>query len=311
MTGIDTLFPLSRKTPFTRIAVAAIIFLTASLAFTLIVYAAGSLFFPGWSEARLRLAEGNIENVAPEILRYLQIGQEFSLFIIPSLLISFAMSLNITSFMGINKSPGLTSFFLVVVLALFVIVVNTLIAWLNSHLVLPQRWSSMEEWMRAKEMVAERYTIILTSRETSPSILTNIFIIALLPAIGEEMFFRGILQKLFSGFFKNGHAAVWITAIIFSAIHFQFYGFFPRLVLGLIYGYLFLWSGSIWLPVTAHFVNNFVSVMIAWFSGWKEGSALTEDFVIENLFSVLFATVVVGFLLSILKKRSQAEFPGI
>lgn len=307
MQGKEALFPLSGQTPVIRVAGAMFIFLASSLILTIILYAAGSFLFPGWSDARTMLVSGEIENVAPAIIRYLQAGQEFALFIIPSLLISYAMQLDLSSEMGLKKYPSLASITLVLIVVLLVLVVNTYIAWLNSKMTLPQRWSSIEEWMKAKELIAQQYTILLTSKTSSSSLYTNIIIVALLPAIGEEFFFRGVVQKLLAGFFKNGNAAVWITAIIFSAIHFQFYGFLPRLLLGLIFGYLFLWSGSIWLPVVAHLVNNLIPVVVAWFVGWNEGTNITEHLVNTNPVSVIFSVLVVIAVMILLKRELKSD----
>jgi len=86
--------------------------------------------------------------------------------------------------------------------------------------------------------------------------IVNLIIIGLLPAIAEEFLFRGALQQLLYEGFKNIHVAIWVTAIIFSAIHVQFYGFVPRMILGAILGYLFYWSGNIWVPIIGHLFNN-------------------------------------------------------
>ncbi|MFO8053840.1 MAG: CPBP family intramembrane glutamic endopeptidase, partial [Bacteroidales bacterium] len=85
----------------------------------------------------------------------------------------------------------------------------------------------------------------------------------LLPAIGEELLFRGVLQQLLSKLFANVHLGILVTAILFSAIHMQFFGFLPRIVLGLVLGYAFYLSGNIWMPVVIHFVNNAFAVVIA------------------------------------------------
>ena len=92
--------------------------------------------------------------------------------------------------------------------------------------------------------------------------IINLFIMAILPAIGEEMLFRGIIQRYFINIIKNYHIAVWITAVIFSLFHLQFYGFIPRLVLGALLGYMMVWSGNLWVPITAHFFNNAFGVTV-------------------------------------------------
>jgi hypothetical protein len=86
--------------------------------------------------------------------------------------------------------------------------------------------------------------------------------IAILPAFAEEILFRGVLANLFKDWTKNVHVAVFLSSFIFAAIHMQFYGFLPRFLLGMALGYLFFWSGSLWLPVAAHFTNNFLSVIV-------------------------------------------------
>ena len=106
--------------------------------------------------------------------------------------------------------------------------------------------------------------------------ILNLFIIAILPAVGEEFFFRGVLQKILIRLFKSGHVAIWVTAFIFSAIHFQFFGFVPRFILGLIFGYLFFWSSTLWLPVISHFINNAVPVIMAYIQGMEKFNALSD-----------------------------------
>ena len=97
--------------------------------------------------------------------------------------------------------------------------------------------------------------------KTIPGLAFNIFMIAFLPAIGEELLFRGVIQRIFTNMTKNFHWGIWISAILFSALHMQFYGFVPRVLLGAIFGYLLVWSGSMWLPIVGHFLNNAFAVV--------------------------------------------------
>jgi len=87
-------------------------------------------------------------------------------------------------------------------------------------------------------------------------LLFNLLTIAVLPAIGEELLFRGIIQTNLEKGFKKPHLAIWLTALIFSFIHFQFQGFIPRVLLGALLGYLFLWSRNLWVPIIAHLIYN-------------------------------------------------------
>ena len=88
----------------------------------------------------------------------------------------------------------------------------------------------------------------------------NILIIAIMAGIGEELMFRGVIQKILIGWTKDIHLGILYTAIIFSTIHFQFYGFVPRMILGMVLGYLYIWSKSLWVPVIAHAINNALTV---------------------------------------------------
>ena len=108
------------------------------------------------------------------------------------------------------------------------------------------------------------YAIVGLQIRLDGGLIFNIILIAIIPALGEELFFRGALQGVMKAW-KGAKLAIWITAIIFSAIHLQFYGFVPRMLLGAFFGYLLFWSENIWLPIIAHFVNNVLAVIFYYF----------------------------------------------
>src|SRR5690606_33227532 len=99
-----------------------------------------------------------------------------------------------------------------------------------------------ENWMRSQEDQMKDLTKQLVMVDSIGKLMLNMLVMAVIPAIVEEYYFRGALQNILGRLFKNIHVAIWVTAIIFSAIHVQFYGFFPRMLLGLIFVYAFLWS---------------------------------------------------------------------
>jgi membrane protease YdiL (CAAX protease family) len=111
-----------------------------------------------------------------------------------------------------------------------------------------------------EEQSAEIMMIMLDMKSIG-SLLVTILLVGLLPGICEEFLFRGALQSQLAKAFKNIHVAIWTTAIIFSAIHFQFFGFIPRMLLGALFGYVLIYTGSIWMPILAHFINNTVGVL--------------------------------------------------
>ena len=131
--------------------------------------------------------------------------------------------------------------------------------------------------------------------------------IALLPAVGEELIFRGIIQRILKNLFRSGHLSVWVTAFVFSAIHFQFYGFLPRFILGLVFGYLFLWSETLWLPVIAHFINNGVLLLLVYFQN-PEISYIRNDLPLPEQIAPLTVSVLIGSLILNYFRKKAASF---
>jgi uncharacterized protein len=195
-------------------------------------------------------------------LCYLLITQHLSLFMIPGILLIYKFNNNDKTSFQIFKMPGLNDIAYVTILALCLIPITGFTGELNSEMKFPEWLSGVENWMRGKEAMAGKLFEILLTRDNPGSLAINLLMIAILPAIGEELIFRGIFQRILTKMFGSGHIAVVVTAFFFSALHFQFYGFVPRFILGFVYGYLFLWSGTLWLPVIAHFLNNALSLLI-------------------------------------------------
>lgn len=131
----------------------------------------------------------------------------------------------------------------------------------NDGMHLPEWLQTMEQWMRSMEEVANDTTLTLMQGDGIGHWIACIVVMAVIPALGEEILFRGCLQKGLQNKTGNGHLAVWLTACIFSFIHFQFYGFIPRMILGVVLGYFYLYSKSLWIPIWAHFYNNASSVI--------------------------------------------------
>lgn len=129
------------------------------------------------------------------------------------------------------------------------------------------RMIPVNDWMSTMEESAIGVMEQILQMDSALSLLTTLVIVGVLPAIGEELIFRGILQKELGQLFKSKHLGIWLAAILFSAIHLQFEGFLPRLVLGAVLGYLYHWTRTIWVPILIHFLNNGVQVMVLYYSG--------------------------------------------
>jgi membrane protease YdiL (CAAX protease family) len=130
-----------------------------------------------------------------------------------------------------------------------------IIQW-NQNINLPAGFEDLERWMKNSENQMSQLTRFLLNFQSPVDFGIGLAVIAGMAALGEEIFFRGVLQSLFERYIGNSHVAVWVAAAIFSFIHFQFYGFFPRLFLGAFFGYLYVWFRTIWVPIVAHFFNN-------------------------------------------------------
>ena len=146
-----------------------------------------------------------------------------------------------------------------------------LIAW-NAGAHFPGPLHDFEVWARASEDRAAGLTKFLTQFNSVGRFWVGVVVIAIVPAVSEELVFRGVIQKNLVRWFSP-HVGVWLGAAIFSAIHFQFFGFVPRFVLGLALGYLYLWSGNILVSMAAHFTQNAFQLLILYLSqrgqfGW-------------------------------------------
>lgn len=254
---------LACASPFRKLIFTVGMMLTISFLLSLLSFLLIKIFFGIDLFSNQNYLDNLHDPLIVNSLKLLQIlSGSLGLFIIPSLISAYFFDEKPISYLHLNKRILLFSLLLVLFISIASMpVINWLVS-LNSHLSLPAPLYQLELWMRNSENQAARITEAFLRGETLNTLWFNIFIIALLPAIGEELLFRGILQRIFTQMLKNAHAAIIITSIIFSAFHFQFYGFLPRMVLGIFLGYLLIWSGSLWLPIAAHFLNNAIAVFL-------------------------------------------------
>lgn len=231
-------------------------------------------------------------------LRYVLVSQEISFFLLPGILILNLMRPDSPKITNYFSLPEATDILLVFILGFCLFPITSYTGGLNLEMHLPHWLSGVEKWMAEKENNTDQVMNILMSPGTLRAMIFNLFMVAVLPAIGEELIFRGIFQKILSDLFKSGHAAIWVTAFLFSALHFQFFGFLPRFILGLVFGYLFFWSGTLWLPVMSHFLNNAVSVVVIYLQGGENSSVIPEISSNKQLLA-LPLPLIVGILILI------------
>jgi membrane protease YdiL (CAAX protease family) len=212
-------------------------------------------FYPG---PVLQMVEDLKQPMAhPEMRLTLMIMQGFGtligLIIIPAMLLRRQGIAAVDFF---KRPVYLQGLVLVIFIVMSFIVVDSVIAEWNQTIDFPEWLSSFEKWARATEDQLGKFSEFVTRFDSFGSVVLGLVVIALLPAVGEEIVFRGMIQRDLFRATHNIHVAIWTSAIIFSAFHLQFYGFVPRLLLGALFGYFYYWSDSLLLPILAHFVNN-------------------------------------------------------
>ncbi|MCQ2286320.1 MAG: CPBP family intramembrane metalloprotease [Bacteroidales bacterium] len=204
----------------------------------------------------------------------------------PALLFSYLATRHIGDYSHANRFPQKRAIFLVALLGITLLPAISLIAAWNAQWHIPDRFYPIEDFLRMLEEQNEAILNTIMSNTDIGSLLLNILTLGVLPAICEEFFFRGTLQPLLQKSTGNAHIAVWLTAFIFSVIHFEFSGLLPRFLLGLYLGYLFLYSQSIWLSSIAHFIHNSLSVLAVCI-------AYRHNFDIENLDIQNYKTAII------------------
>ena len=167
--------------------------------------------------------------------------------------------------MSLNKGLSVQQCFVASLFAVAALPMISMLADWNNSMELPSFLASVEEMMRQMEEQAKVLTERFLQTSSVGVMFANLFVMALLPAVCEEMMFRGWLQRVL-GKSVNYHTAIWVSALVFSAIHFQFYGFIPRMLIGAALGYLYYYTGSLWMSIIAHFTNNAAAVVFAFLS---------------------------------------------
>ena len=220
-----------------------------------------------------------------ESLKWLQFMQTTATFLLPPILCAWLWDEGHKPFRWLKMDVPVQwqNILLAVVIMVCAVPGINLLADLNSRVELPKSLEFIEQILKSQEEAAAALTERFLQADNIGGLLLNIGLMALLPAFSEELSFRGTLQQIIykdqSGTVQSTkvHLAIWITAFIFSAIHMQFYGFVPRMLLGAMFGYVFVWSGSLWVPITMHFVNNGLAVLVYYLMGESENTKNIAD----------------------------------
>ncbi len=249
------------------------------------------------------------------IFKVVQVLAVMLFFILPSIAFSLLFSNERFNYLRLNINPGIIALVLVFLIMLCAL---PIIAWteqLNHKMVLPEALSGLENWMKSSEAYLKQVTDAFMKDMNGGDLALNLFVIAFMAAISEEFLFRGVVQRSIIDHTRNIHFGIWVTAILFSAIHMQFYGFLPRMLLGAMLGYMYVWSGSLWLSIWAHFVNNGTAVVLIYLE--QQGTIATgetgEAEEVGSSLALVSAALVAGLLYALYrfeKKRRERLAPN-
>ncbi|MCA1758684.1 MAG: CPBP family intramembrane metalloprotease, partial [Bacteroidales bacterium] len=295
--------------PFPQLMFSAFVILVSFLAFLLIAMVLAIPLF-GISSMMSIPTIGDLsdpENI--RILKYFQVVQSIGLFIVPPVILAWLFHGKIAEYLFLNKNSNSTSVLLVAVLVFFSLPLINFIGEWNTQMEFPEFLAGLERWMNNAEQNAAELTEAFLKVETTGGLFFNLFMIALLPAIGEELLFRGVIQRIFTNWTRNHHWGIWISAILFSALHIQFYGFVPRMLLGVLFGYLLVWSGSMWLPILAHFFNNGFAVVAMYLIDKNVLNPSVEEIgaASGSQYAAILSLVLVFLLMFLIKKENKGN----
>ncbi|MBK6347677.1 MAG: CPBP family intramembrane metalloprotease [Bacteroidales bacterium] len=230
-------------------------------------------------------------------MRLTQMLNQVGFFLLPPFVFALLSERYPLLFLGFYK-PGFTHIIAALLLLLAAGPLTGYLTEWNERLILPPQLSGLEEWMRTSEDTASKLTNRLLNDTGTSALIVNILMIGVLPSLGEELLFRSALIGLFRKVFHGVHLPVIISAFLFSALHLQFFGFLPRFMLGLLFGYLYVWSGSIWVPIVAHFLNNTIVVVASFLFNQGISSIPAEEMgSASSGTGVVFSAIALLFLM--------------
>ncbi len=228
------------------------------------------------------------------IMRFTQIASTILGFLLPSLLYGFLITYKPFGYFSLISDFDLKWLFMAVVLILSIYPLVGLLAEMNGKISFPDGWSALEKELIDLEKLAKEYVVAFMDDKSATIFIINLFMIAIIPAICEEFFFRGVIQRISYKVFGNFHLAVLFSAFFFAFSHFEFYTFLPRIALGLLLGYMYYYSGSLVMPIFTHLLNNAMAV-IALYITVLRGQSITME-VQESIPLYLVIISTVGFV---------------
>lgn len=244
----------------------------------------------------------NIQNLSDPVvvegMKLIQLCSAIGVFVAPPIIYGLISTSKWSVELGLKSPSKSLNYLLVILLMLASAPFISWITAINAEMVLPDFLSGLEFWMREQEESAAELINAFLQFDGIGSLIYMLIIVAVVPAVGEELLFRGVIQKSFIQWLKNPHWGIWITAILFSALHMQFFGFLPRMLLGVVFGYVFYWSGSLWIPIIGHFINNASVVLMSyWMPELMNDEVLFEGNPYAYVYYLISVVLSLGLIL--------------
>ena len=199
-------------------------------------------------------------------VRWMQMLGTFAMMFLPAFFFALIVSKRPLDYLGLNKPTNVQLILLVIAIAVTALFLSGGLGELNKLIPISKKWEL--KFKKMEDNYADQ-VMMLANMKSIADYFISLLMIAILPALFEELLFRGTLQQLFIRWFKNAHVAIFVTSFLFSIIHFSYFGFLPRLALGLMLGYIFYFSKNIWLSMLMHFINNGVAITALYFATRK------------------------------------------
>ncbi len=251
----------------------------------------------------LQLQDALLKTESADLLRIIQFVSTFFAMALPAIIFARIVNRKPFSYIGFNNAISGKQVFILIGIAFIGLMLSAALSELNSMIPLSK---SATNYFKNLEEEYNKQVFAIANMKTVQDYIISLIIIALLPAVFEEMLFRGCLQPVMINITKNAVAGILITSILFSALHASFYGFLPRLVLGLILGYVFYFSKNLWLSIIFHFLNNAIGITQIYIlskKGLLTPNAMNEDTI--PLYYGLIALVALYFAFKVFKRESE------
>ncbi|MDR2473724.1 MAG: CPBP family intramembrane metalloprotease [Tannerella sp.] len=243
-------------------------------------------------------------------LHFSMVLSDLFAFFLPAVLTAYLCCQYPSKWLKTKTKPRPSAFLFAILMMIFMTPTVEIAGFLNLKLTLPEFMAPIETFIRNLEDMAGELTQTMLNRKDIISFITNLLVIGVLAGIVEEFLFRGALMSIIRRKITNPHVAVIIVAAIFSAVHFQFYGFLPRMILGVLLGYMLVLSGNIWVPVTAHFFNNAVAVIMVYtgISDTTEQTVLVSDTTTPAGWALASAIALCGIIITYYCAKKLTNF---